>query len=468
MALKAFKKLREELRRVAAGLEGEQATDLNNLVDAYNDTLSAKVVPIETARPAPEPLTAWDVEGHDNVIAFQAAPVTSEDDPPKEFKILNFGTTRMRKGGRIFNIIFDEVSRDSVFAALESQGRKQLPIDFDHGMLGFISTRESSMAAGWFTLEARSDGLWAADIEWTKKAFESIKEREFRFTSPALFLEELEQVGDFRATEVINVALTNLPATVSQKPLVANSNPGEETEMKFTKEMLEKLGLKEDASDEQIAERLSVLASAETIADNAKKEAERATVLAAKAVGVAQEKKEELAAAKADQQKLLDSSGASDLDQIATRLDKLGKVQEVATELSTRVATLEADQQQSAWQMAFNTLDTDGKMPESLHDWAKTQSAEQLSAWGKGAPVVLSAARHTPPAGGGPGATTVTLTSEDQKMATLMGLDVAKFAAVRATEGQPLKYQSNIVPLSRVERNKPAGHYIQPYMTGTG
>jgi len=468
MALKAFKKLREELRRVAAKLEGDQATDLNNLVDAYGDKLSAEVVPIETARPAPEPFAAWDVEGRDNVIAFQAAPVTSDDDPPKEFKILSFGSTRMRKGGRIFNVIFDESSRESIFEALESQGRKQLPIDFDHGMLGFISTRESSMAAGWFTLEARSDGLWAADIEWTKKAFESIKEREFRFTSPALFLEELEQVGDFRATEVINVALTNLPATVSQKPLVANSNPEEETEMKFTKEMLEKLGLKEDASDEQIAERLSVLASAEAIADNAKTEADKATKLAASAAEIAETKATELATVQANQQKLLDSSGASDLEQIATRLGKLAESQKIATELSTRVATLEADQQQNAWQMAFNTLDADGKMPASLHDWAKTQSAEQLSAWGKGAPVVMSSARHTPPVGGPAGATTVTLTAEDQQMATLMGIDVAKFAAVRATEGQPLKYQSNVVPLSRLERNKPARHYIQPYMTGTG
>ena len=444
--------------------------------DASGSPLANEVVDLVLerlkAQPKLEPLTAWDLdpENYPGVVAFQAAPVVSKDDPPSEFRMLQRGTTRMRKGGKIFNILLDDEAEESITDAMKSKGREQLPIDYDHGMLGFIATRDSSAAAGWFTLQFRSDGLYAANIEWTPKAFESIKQREFRFTSPALMLDETEELGVLRATEVINVAITNLPATVGQRPLVASETTtiDKEAEMPFPKGLLKQLGLKEDATEEQVSEAITTLNAAKEQANTNRDEA---VALTAKAVEKAEEAKAEAAAAKTAVGELLSDTGTDSMTALRERMVKLKETEEVATGLVTRVATLEADQTQVKWQTTFDGLDAAGKMPESLQPWAKTQTAEELAAWGEHAPVVHAARTSTPAGGGGgpAGGGSTVLSEADRKVMELMNIhDEAKFLEARQNENKVLWQGDSATAWSATpaERNKRAGRMVTPYLTG--
>lgn len=429
-----------------------------------------------------EPLNAWDVPDRPGVVAFQAAPIVSKDDPPSEFRMLQRGVTRMRKGGKIFNILLDDEGEQSIKDAMASKGREQLPIDYDHGMLGLIASRDSSAAAGWFTLEFRGDGMWATAIEWTTAAFESIKNREFRFTSPALMLDETEELGVLRATEIINVAVTNLPATVGQKPLVAHetTTKTQEAAMPFPKELLKQLGLKEDATEEQVAAAIKALnetaaAAKEATELAAKAEAERAEAveLASQAAKKAEDEKKAAADAKQEQQQLLSDTGSADLTALRERIGKLEKTEETATGLSTRIVLLEKQKADDEHAAAFAQLDADGKLPESLHEWAKTQSTEQLVAFGAGAPVVHAARTQsavTKKAG------TTMLSDEDRKVMKLMALgsgDAAetKFLAARQNENNPV-LSCDMALMSwaatPIENSKKAGPMITLYLNGHG
>lgn len=429
-----------------------------------------------------EPLNAWDVPDRPGVVAFQAAPVISKDDPPSEFRMLQRGVTRMRKGGKIFNILLDDEGEQSIKDAMASKGREQLPIDYDHGMLGMIASRDSSAAAGWFTLEFRGDGMWATAIEWTPKAFESIKNREFRFTSPALMLDETEELGVLRATEIINVAVTNLPATVGQKPLVAHETTTENQEaaMPFPKELLKQLGLKEDATEEQVAAAIKALnetaaAAKEATELAAKAEADRAeaVVLASQAAEKAEAEKKAAADAKQEQQQLLSDTGSADIAALRERIGKLEKTEEASTGMSTRIVVLEKQKADDEHARTFSELDDLGKLPESLHEWAKTQTTEQLVAFGVGAPIVHGA--RTQSAVTKAGGNTM-LTDEDRKIMKLMGLGSgdaaeAKFSEARQNESKPA-LSSDMAMMSwaktPIENSKPAGSMITLYLNGHG
>ena len=76
-------------------------------------------------------------------------------------------------------------------------------------------------AAGWITaLEAvEGEGIYAT-VEWTAKAAEFIKAKEYRYMSPVIFISD----DDRRAVKLASVALTNTPA------MEALSLPVEESE----------------------------------------------------------------------------------------------------------------------------------------------------------------------------------------------------------------------------------------------
>lgn len=130
---------------------------------------------------------------------------------PTEFRLLESGTTKTTKG----NILCDAGHAAGAIMQLAQDGRDQLPIDYDHDMVSPLGTNKK--AAGWFKLEARNGALWATNVTWTPTAAKALSEREYRYFSPALFRDEKGFV-----TRIINVALTNLPATLNQQALVAS------------------------------------------------------------------------------------------------------------------------------------------------------------------------------------------------------------------------------------------------------
>ncbi len=136
------------------------------------------------------------------------------DEPPTEFCIFTAGRVETTKG--VF--LFDEVAATSVIADYEAHGI-DLMIDYDHASLASFSLdpAQAGKAAGWFNIELRDGALWAVNVRWTEPAADALRRKEWRFMSPAFHTEE------GRITGLMNVAITNLPATRRLAPLMAAS-----------------------------------------------------------------------------------------------------------------------------------------------------------------------------------------------------------------------------------------------------
>jgi hypothetical protein len=138
--------------------------------------------------------------------------VVTDETPPSEFRIFTAGEVETTKG----TFVFDDVAAQSVMADYEAHGI-DLMIDYDHASLGSMADPAlAGRAAGWFNLELRDGELWAVNVRWTQVAANALVQKEWRFMSPAFELSD----GD-RISKLINVALTNIPATRQLEPLMA-------------------------------------------------------------------------------------------------------------------------------------------------------------------------------------------------------------------------------------------------------
>lgn len=130
----------------------------------------------------------------------------------------------------------------------------ELDIDYDHKAV-------SGEAAGWVKkAEARADGLWVF-VEWTKEAAAKIKAKAYRYFSP-----EFDDTWTHPKTKVkfqdvlFGGGITNrpflkdiLPLNLSEAFEEANDKTNEGAEMSDAlKQVKDKLGLKEDATDEEV------------------------------------------------------------------------------------------------------------------------------------------------------------------------------------------------------------------------
>jgi phage I-like protein len=279
---------------------------------------------------------------------------------PTEFRIFEAGITDTTKGF----IVFDGFSVESVQRLLAKHGRTELPIDYEHGMLANVQLPGTGAAAGWFVPEMRNGELWAASIRWTERAEKMLRASEYRFFSPAVELDE-----NRRVVRLVNIALTNLPATIGQLPLVAHEldtppRAGEHKEQDMGK-LLERLGAKDDAEAIAMVEALSSANDG------------LLTMLGVKDFGAAE-------TAIVEMRELVKQSEAR-----ATELA------EQATELAAKVAEIEARGKAVAKDGLIAKLSSEGKLPPSLHDWAKSLDMAALEAFGERAPVVIGGAIET-------------------------------------------------------------------------
>jgi hypothetical protein len=145
----------------------------------------------------------------------QLSIVLSGDEPPSEFCVFTAGTVETTKG----TFTFDETASQSVMADYTAHGI-DLMIDYDHASLASVTLDPAlaGKAAGWFNIEVRNGELWAVNVRWTEPAAEALRRKEWRFMSPAF---QTEDSG--RVTGLLNVALTNIPATRKLQPLMAAS-----------------------------------------------------------------------------------------------------------------------------------------------------------------------------------------------------------------------------------------------------
>ncbi len=95
---------------------------------------------------------------------------------------------------------------ENILAAFQAED-KDLPIDWEHASELKAPRGDQAPAAGWLKeMELRNGEIWGL-VEWTAKAIEQIKNREYRYISP-VFVYEKESLRIIRIT---SAGLTNQP-----------------------------------------------------------------------------------------------------------------------------------------------------------------------------------------------------------------------------------------------------------------
>lgn len=127
-------------------------------------------------------------------------------DVPSEFRLFQYGVNKAYKMGEgDKEIMFDQADASRLVAAYGEAG-VDLVIDFEHQSLDGMTGPKA--AAGWIKhLEMRDDGLYATGVEWTPRAMQMLKDKEYRYFSPAV---EYNDEGEM--CRMLPAALTNLPA----------------------------------------------------------------------------------------------------------------------------------------------------------------------------------------------------------------------------------------------------------------
>lgn len=245
-------------------------------------------------------------------------------EPPTEFRIFRAGQNETSKG----TFTFTGDSQADVLAAFAEHGQDQLPIDFDHGMVSGPGTADSGKAAGWFTLDIRNGELWAVNVQWTPAAADMLRNREFRFISPAFLTD-----ASGRITRLINVAITNLPATKNLVPLVAHEAPSDGVEKTNTQEK------------STMSEALLKVLGADSDSE---------------AIVIATEHSKWT-------QQVLSAVEAKSLDEALANIASAKAAAAEVVQLAAKVAELEAAKKESDRERLIAELADAGKLPPSLH-----------------------------------------------------------------------------------------------------
>jgi|GEM_PF-376732 len=263
---------------------------------------------------------------------------------PTEFQLLPWGK---------IDISGDEPAYlyDQEAAALIEEFKKRgndMVIDYEHQTMQDVQ----APAAGWIKrlVWKGTEGLWVA-VEWTAKAAEYLKNREYRYFSPVIWVSAKER----RIVLLENVALTNQPKINNLKPLMAkmrheDENKKQEREAIMFEKLKKLLGLANEAGDDKIEEAVTQL-----VAKNVKLEGDAAKVVACKEV--------------------MDALGAKEgagKDEIVQIVASLKAPLDVAKTLSLEVAALKtkiaAMEQEDLVALALKEGKTS---PEELDKWGR-------------------------------------------------------------------------------------------------
>ena len=179
-------------------------------------------------------------------VSLDAIELSAE--PPTEIVLFKAGWNDTKKG----KFLFDEEAAEMTMASIADDGRDLIPFDIGHGMLsGGDEGRHK--AAGWFKPEIRNGDLLAAEIDWTPATHEALTNREYRFHSPAISYDKSTR----RVSGLINVALTNVPATNKQTPIVLDCNKSTgaaaQKETPHMEKLFALLGVSEDQFESSVA-----------------------------------------------------------------------------------------------------------------------------------------------------------------------------------------------------------------------
>lgn len=275
-------------------------------------------------------------------------------EPPSEFRVFRSGVNTTLKGP----FLFDADAAAQLMAAYREHG-VDVMLDWDHLSVTPGTPAKERRASGWCSIELRNGELWATNVRWTAEADAGIRAKEWRYISPYFATDDQR-----RPVLLLNIALTNVPATDRLDALIAASVAAFPTEkpMDLSK-FAAALGLPATASEAEILDAISKL-------------------MADKSEDVA-EAQAELAAAKEVQGELCSITGKRDARQALAVVAGLVENKSTAVTLSQRVNELES---------ALRKRDFDAVVARGVAEGRiKPANKDRLVKKSGGDPVMLSA-----------------------------------------------------------------------------
>lgn len=171
---------------------------------------------------------------------------------PTEIKILPLGVVHSQRG--------DFVVDDESFGLIKKQFKDRkldLVIDYEHQTLADVQ----APAGGWIKDLYKGNDAIIAKVEWTPRAAEYLKNKEYRYLSPVVLVRKRDQ----KATAIHSVALTNTPAIDGMFALVNSLDIEDISEggrIMDLKELAKLLGLPETVAEEEIRKVMAEAARA--------------------------------------------------------------------------------------------------------------------------------------------------------------------------------------------------------------
>lgn len=181
---------------------------------------------------------------------------------PNVVKLLPLGMVKSQKG----DFVVDEESFQRIKNTFKERGI-DIVVDYEHQTLEDVQ----APAGGWIKDLFIQDGAIAAKVEWTPKAEQYLKNKEYRYLSPVVLVRK----SDSKAVVLHSVALTNTPAIDGMFAIVNSLNidefqeGGNEMDLK---QLAILLGLPENATEEQVMQAIKTcLGEVETLKEQIKK-----------------------------------------------------------------------------------------------------------------------------------------------------------------------------------------------------
>lgn len=152
------------------------------------------------------------------VFGFTEVVLAGEAEGLHEILILPAGQTETRKG----SFLVDDQSWSFVDGSFKARGGNHLVIDWEHQSIGGPFSRSDGLApaAGWIhSLRYEPEKGIIATVEWTDRARDAIRAREYRYISPAFRRDK----ATGRVVELLSIGLTNTPAMPGVAALAASA-----------------------------------------------------------------------------------------------------------------------------------------------------------------------------------------------------------------------------------------------------
>lgn len=287
--------------------------------------------------------------------------------------------------------------------ALANNQRNPLPIDYEHQIIHSLKNGKEAPSAGWMEYFYFTPQGIFADVRWTDKAADYIKNGEYRYIS-AVFAYDT----DGYVRKIFHAALTNTPALDGmEEAMVAASVNLLQEDNPMDKKLLAALcalfALKADASEADITEKVTALSAAKgdspvDVLDVYAKLAE----------------KEQSVAALSTQVGNPDPAKFVPVDQVVA----------LQADFNALKTSVEADKKEAL----ITTALSQGKLAPALKEWAESLPVEALSTYLEKAPA-MAALSGEPQAKGYPEQKVAALSAAEQAAARALGMTEAEFMA---------------------------------------